>query len=173
MSGLPLENIILELSFPKEEPEPLSDRQPSKAAHGAYRILVAEDNIVNRKLAFFILEKQGHQVTGACDGKEALEALESDIFDLILMDVQMPKMDGLEATAAIREKEKKTGAHIPIIAMTAHAMIGDRDHCIEAGMDDYISKPLKADRLLNLIEHVATKKKRAQSEYLTPKKIEF
>ena len=165
-------NLVLGIA-PKEEPEPLSDRQPLKAAHGAYRILVAEDNIVNRKLAFFILEKQGHQVTGACDGKEALEALESNIFDLILMDVQMPKMDGFEATAAIREKEKKTGSHIPIIAMTAHAMIGDRERCIEAGMDDYISKPLKADRLLNLIEHVATKKKRAQSEYLTPKKIEF
>ena len=115
---------------------------PQVQSRNRYRILVVEDNAVNRKVAFHILEKQGHQVVEVENGKEALAALERHIFDLILMDVQMPVMDGFEATAAIRNKEKTSGAHIPIIALTAHAMKGDRDRCLQAGMDDYICKPL-------------------------------
>jgi len=91
------------------------------------------------------------------NGREVLKALKKDSFDLILMDVQMPEMDGLEATAAIREKEKKTRYHIPIVAMTAHAMKGDRERCLDAGMDDYVSKPLKPEDLLKTIERVIKK----------------
>ncbi len=127
-----------------------------------YRILLAEDNIINQKVAFYMLEKLGHQVKAAHNGEEAISALEKNIFDLILMDVQMPKMDGFEATAIIREKEAKTGKHIPIIAMTAHAMKGDREKCLEAGMDDYISKPLNSDELSRTIERVMRKFKENQ-----------
>lgn len=116
-------------------------------------ILLAEDNPVNRQLAVRILEKYGHKVVMVEDGKKALEALDREIFDLILMDVQMPEMDGLSATAAIRENERKTGEHIPIIAMTAHAMKGDREKCIDAGMDGYVSKPIKVEELLMAIEN--------------------
>jgi signal transduction histidine kinase/CheY-like chemotaxis protein len=116
------------------------------------RILLAEDNEVNRHVAIRILEKEGHHVVSAEDGLMTLTALSARTFDLVLMDVQMPKMDGLEATRAIREREQHTSAHIPIIAMTAHAMSGDRERCLEAGMDDYISKPINARSLLNLLE---------------------
>ena len=98
-------------------------------------ILVAEDNPVNQRLAVRLLEKRGHTTVLAGDGKEAIAALEKGSYDLILMDVQMPEMGGLEATAAIRRREESSNAHIPIVAMTAHAMKGDRQRCIEAGMD--------------------------------------
>jgi two-component system, sensor histidine kinase and response regulator len=114
-------------------------------------ILLAEDNPVNQKLALRILEKKGHTVIVVNNGKEAIEALESHKYDLILMDVQMPVLDGMEATRLIREKEKTTGAHIPIIAMTAHAMKGDKELCLEAGMDDYISKPVKPEEIYAVI----------------------
>ncbi len=97
------------------------------------RILLAEDNLVNQKLASRLLENQGHLVVVAADGAQALDTLEKQSFDLVLMDAQMPVMDGFEATAAIRRLEEKTRAHIPIIAMTAHAMVGDRQRCLEAG----------------------------------------
>jgi signal transduction histidine kinase/DNA-binding response OmpR family regulator len=116
------------------------------------RILLAEDNEVNRHVAIRILEKEGHHVVSAEDGRMTLAALSAQTFDLVLMDVQMPQMDGLEATRAIREREQLTSAHIPIIAMTAHAMSGDRERCLEAGMDDYISKPIDARALLSLLE---------------------
>lgn len=112
------------------------------------RILLAEDNAVNQKLAKGLLEKKGHRVVVAETGRAALDLLETQSFDLVLMDVQMPEMDGLEATAAIRKREASGGGHIPIIAMTAHAMVGDRERCIEAGMDDYVSKPVRAEDLL-------------------------
>jgi two-component system sensor histidine kinase/response regulator len=115
-------------------------------------ILLAEDNLVNQKLAQRILEKHGNNVKIANNGKEAMDALEKESFDLILMDVQMPEMDGFTATASVREKEKITGEHIPIIAMTAHAMKGDREKCLEAGMDDYIAKPIRTEELYRLIE---------------------
>ena len=99
-----------------------------------------------------ILSKRGHSVAVAANGKMALEMLEAQAFDLILMDVQMPEMDGFEATAAIRKNEAAAGTRIPIIAMTAHAMKGDRERCLEAGMDGYISKPVKAEELVKLVE---------------------
>jgi signal transduction histidine kinase/DNA-binding response OmpR family regulator len=114
-------------------------------------ILLAEDNTVNQRVALRILQKGGHTVTLAGTGKEALNALEQHAFDLVLMDVQMPEMDGLAATAAIRQKEQGGNRHIPIIAMTAHAMNGDRERCLAAGTDDYISKPIHAIQLLQLV----------------------
>ncbi len=118
----------------------------------ALRILLTEDHIVNQRVALHILEGQGHRVAVANNGREAVAATAEETFDLVLMDVQMPEMDGLEATAAIREQEHGTGRHIPIIAMTAHARKEDRDRCLAAGMDDYISKPIRAAKLLEVIE---------------------
>ncbi|HVP58154.1 MAG TPA: response regulator, partial [bacterium] len=115
-------------------------------------ILVAEDSPINLKLVVKMLEKRGHTVGVATNGREVLNALEKQRFDLVLMDVQMPEMDGLEATVAIREQEKKTGGHIPIIAMTAHAMKGDRERCIDIGMDAYVSKPIRAQEILAAID---------------------
>jgi len=120
------------------------------------RILLAEDNAVNQRLAVRLLEKRGHVVTLATDGLEALRALEEEHFDLILMDLQMPHMGGIEATTAIRAREISTGAHIPIVAMTAHAMTGDRERCMEAGMDGYLSKPIKAELLYTTVEELST-----------------
>jgi CheY-like chemotaxis protein/anti-sigma regulatory factor (Ser/Thr protein kinase) len=117
-------------------------------------ILLAEDNLVNQRLAMRMLEKQGHTVAVAGDGVMALAALERGRFDVILMDVQMPSMDGVEATAAIRKEEKATGQHIPIIAMTAHAMSGDRQRFLASGMDGYISKPVHQKELFEAIENV-------------------
>jgi len=115
-------------------------------------VLLAEDNAVNRRLATLLLEKHGHRVTVTANGREALAALDQENFDLVLMDVQMPEMDGIEATAAIREREQGTGRHLPIIAMTAHAMRGDQERCLEAGMDGYIAKPIKVQELIDLLE---------------------
>jgi len=106
------------------------------------RILAAEDNLINRQVAVAFLHKLGHQVTLAVNGAEALAKWRAGAFDLIFMDVQMPEMDGFEVTRQIRQEEKASGSHIPIIAMTAHAMTGDRERCLESGMDDYISKPI-------------------------------
>ena len=114
-------------------------------------ILLTEDNLVNQIFASTLLERKGHRVEVAGTGKEALAALETGEFDLVLMDVQMPEMDGLEATMEIRRRERTTGGHIPIIAMTAHAMKGDRERCLEAGMDDYVSKPIQIKELLAAI----------------------
>jgi len=118
------------------------------------RILLAEDSIVNQKLAVGLLEKHGHTVRVAHHGREALAALAAEAFDLVLMDVQMPEMDGYAATAAIRAREQQTGKHIPIVAMTAHAMKGDRERCIDAGMDEYVSKPIRSKQLFDTIEAV-------------------
>jgi two-component system sensor histidine kinase/response regulator len=120
------------------------------------RILLAEDNRVNQTLAARLLEKRGHAVTIVEDGKAALAALEADSFDLVLMDVQMPEMDGFEATAAIRERERSAGGHIPIIAMTAHALVGDQERCLAAGMDGYISKPIRTSELFATIESMVS-----------------
>jgi two-component system sensor histidine kinase/response regulator len=117
-------------------------------------ILLAEDNAVNQRLAVRLLEKRGHAVVVARNGKEALAAWTREPFDLILMDVQMPEMDGFEATAAIREAERIKGGHTPIIAMTAHAMAGDRQRCLDAGMDGYISKPIQAQTVFEAIDKV-------------------
>ena len=120
-------------------------------------ILLAEDNAVNQKLAIRLLEKRGHQVTLAHNGKEALDHLERAVFDLVLMDVQMPEMDGLEATAALRATEQGTGRHQTVVAMTALAMKGDRERCMAAGMDDYLSKPIRPQDLDSVLDsHMAT-----------------
>jgi PAS domain S-box-containing protein len=118
------------------------------------RVLLAEDNVVNQKLACRLLENHGDIVVVAGNGVQVLETLERQSFDLILMDAQMPHMDGFEATAAIRRQEQETGAHLPIIAMTAHAMVGDRQRCLEAGMDGYISKPVHPHEMFEAIEAV-------------------
>ncbi|MGH9510272.1 MAG: response regulator, partial [Terriglobales bacterium] len=129
-----------------------SRRRTTRKPTGALRILVAEDNPVNQKLAMRLLEKRGHKVEVAGNGREALETLGKKPFDLVLMDLQMPEMGGLEATARIREKERKSGGHVPIVAMTAHAMKGDRERCLEAGMDGYVSKPVRKNDLFEAIE---------------------
>jgi len=120
---------------------------------GSLRILLAEDNLVNQKLAIRLLQKRGHSVVTASNGKEALAALERERFDLVLMDVQMPEMNGFEATALIREKERTTGRRMPIVALTAHAMKGDRERCLESGMDDYLAKPIRSAELYKVIEN--------------------
>ncbi|HMH25504.1 MAG TPA: response regulator, partial [Gemmatimonadaceae bacterium] len=127
-------------------------RHSLNEAHRSLRILVAEDNAVNRKLVMALLGKRGHTVVSVVNGREAVAAATKDAFDIVLMDVQMPEMDGLEATAAIRKLEVVTGAHVPIIALTAHAMKGDREICVAAGMDEYLSKPINPKQLFALIE---------------------
>jgi signal transduction histidine kinase/CheY-like chemotaxis protein/PAS domain-containing protein/HPt (histidine-containing phosphotransfer) domain-containing protein len=118
------------------------------------RILVAEDNPVNQRVVRHMLEKQGHQVRVAGSGAEALDALGQEAFDLVFMDVQMPGMDGLEATGELRKREQGTGRRTPVVALTAHAMKGDRERCLQAGMDDYVTKPLSADALRRAIAEV-------------------
>ncbi len=119
------------------------ERTPDRAL----RILLAEDNLVNQKLAVRLLEKRGHTVAVANNGREALESTADERFDLVLMDVQMPVIGGLEATVKIRERERRTGEHLPILAMTAHALKGDRERCLEVGMDGYVSKPFRMSEL--------------------------
>jgi CheY-like chemotaxis protein len=116
------------------------------------RVLLAEDNAVNQKLMLHVLEKRGYSVTVASDGLLALEAYKRQSFDLVLMDIQMPGMGGFEATRAIRQHEEATSRHIPIIALTAHAMKGDRERCLEAGMDDYLTKPIQKAALFEAIQ---------------------
>jgi signal transduction histidine kinase/CheY-like chemotaxis protein len=141
--------------------EPSADLVPSKRAASGLRILLAEDNVVNRVVVTVILEKCGHSLVQAANGREALEAAIKEEFDLIIMDVQMPEMDGLEATRRIREAEKATGHHIPITAMTAHAMAGDRERCLAGGMDHYLSKPLIKAELYWLLDQILAGRKPA------------
>ncbi|HKX33432.1 MAG TPA: ATP-binding protein [Blastocatellia bacterium] len=137
---------------PSASPQSAPAAPPGSARQSrTLSILLTEDNLINQKVATRLLEKQGHTVVIANNGREAVTALERDHFDLVLMDVQMPVMSGFEATAAIRETERLTGRHLPIIAMTAHAMKGDRELCLSAGMDGYISKPIQATDLFQLI----------------------
>jgi CheY-like chemotaxis protein len=123
-------------------------------ADSKLRVLLAEDNAVNQRLAARLLEKQGHSAVVVGTGRAALKALDEQEFDLVLMDVQMPDMDGLEATAAIRGREKGNVKRVPIIAMTAHAMSGDRERCLAAGMDGYVAKPIFGEALAREINRV-------------------
>jgi two-component system, sensor histidine kinase and response regulator len=135
------------MAHPAEPHPPAVDRR-------CFTILLVENNLVNQKVATRFLEKKGHKVFLAESGQKALEAWRERAFDVILMDVQMAEMDGFEATAIIREQEKTSGRHTPIIAMTAHAMVGDRERCLAAGMDDYVSKPINAADLFAAIQRV-------------------
>jgi PAS domain S-box-containing protein len=131
-------------------------------------VLLAEDNPVNQTLAMRLLEKWGHQLVVANNGREALAQFERQHFDVVLMDVQMPEMSGIEATIHIREKEKNQSSHVPIIAMTAHAMKGDRERCLEAGMDDYLAKPIQADDLFRALERISPASKTEAPAILSP-----
>jgi CheY-like chemotaxis protein len=128
------------------------ERSAQDSAAEPLRILLAEDNLVNQRVASRMLERRGHHVTTAATGQEALAHFDRERFDVILMDVQMPGMDGLETTAAIRKRELATGARIPIVALTARSMKGDRERCLEAGMDNYITKPINAAELMSVVE---------------------
>jgi PAS domain S-box-containing protein len=149
-----LQDVISRLLGEEEGAGPLITRYSLATAANAgacLRVLVAEDNAVNQKLVARLLEKRGHSVSIVGNGREALESLEQEPYDLVLMDVQMPEMDGFEATGELRKREKHTGLHIPVIALTAHAMKGDRERCLEAGMDGYLSKPIRAPELDELL----------------------
>jgi signal transduction histidine kinase/DNA-binding response OmpR family regulator len=137
--------------------------QDAREPDASLRVLLAEDNVVNQRLAVRLLEKRGHRVVVAGTGLEALKALEKESFDVVLMDVQMPEMDGLEATAILREKEKVTGLHQAVVALTAHAMKGDREKCIEGGMDGYLTKPIRPQELDQLLEIYVARRMEARN----------
>jgi two-component system, sensor histidine kinase and response regulator len=147
---------VLDIREAPQEERNVVTKHSVREGRAALRVLLAEDNVVNQRLAVMILNKRGYDVVVAVNGKEAVAAVEQEAFDVILMDVQMPEMDGFEATASIRKKEKDTGGHIPIIAMTAHAMKGDRERCLAAGMDGYLSKPIRPDSLVATIDEAIT-----------------
>src|SRR5262249_25980895 len=129
----------------------------SEATGRKLNLLLVEDNPVNQKLAIRLLEKMGHDVVLAVNGREAVELAATKEFDVVLMDIQMPVMGGMEATKKIREAETKSGKRTPIVAMTAHAMKGDKERCLEGGMDGYVSKPIRLDLLRSEIERVTKK----------------
>lgn len=148
-----LDSIVNVLGLAKEaKPRQRSTHVSFGHAQRKLHVLLAEDNAVNQKLAVRLLEKRGHSVVVCSNGRAALEMLESERFDAVLLDVQMPELDGLETTAAIRARERGTGQQVPIIAMTAHAMKGDREHCLEAGMNGYVIKPLEPRALFETLE---------------------
>ena len=169
-----LDAILMALGHPTGE-IPVITRHTIQEARRRLDILLAEDNIVNQKLAVKMLEKRGHRVVVASNGREAIEELERKTFDLVLMDVQMPEMDGFEATKKIRVHElelatrnPQLATRTPIVAMTAHAMKGDRERCLEAGMDEYISKPIKVEKLFGVIEKLVHKSRNNKGERLSP-----
>jgi two-component system, sensor histidine kinase and response regulator len=150
------EAMLKVLGMQKEKPEnQLVTRHSLREARRHLSVLLAEDNAINRELAVRLLSKRGHSVTVVENGKQSVAAVQTKTFDVVLMDVQMPEMDGFEATAAIRQWEQANGRHTPIIAMTAHAMKGDRERCLAAGMDAYISKPIQFDELLEVTESLS------------------
>ena len=162
-----LDTILMVLGRPGDEPPSLVTSRRVQDAHKRLHILLAEDNPINRKVAFEVLKKRGHRVTMVVNGLEALRAFEREHFDLILMDVQMPEMDGFAATREIRQLEASPGSSIPnrrspipIVAMTAHALKGDREKCLEAGMHDYVSKPVKAELLYRVVENLVKNQKK-------------
>ena len=136
----------------EESPSLVTRHTLSETRKLGLRLLLAEDNAINQKLAMVLLQKAGYSVDAVGDGAQAVEKVKANQYSAVLMDVQMPELDGLEATQQIRDWEKSTGQHIPIIAMTAHAMAGDRERCLDAGMDDYVSKPLEPKVLFNALD---------------------
>jgi two-component system, sensor histidine kinase and response regulator len=145
----------LENALGRRELEPVAmPAAPPPVVNRGLRVLLAEDNHVNQRVAVLLLQKRGFAVTVASDGAEAIEAYKRDRFEIVLMDVQMPVMDGFEALAAIRAIERETGRHTPVIALTAHAMVEDRDRCLAAGMDAFLAKPLSGVRLSEVIDQV-------------------
>ncbi len=135
-----------------DETAPALPARAATTARSKLRVLLVEDSLFNQKLAIALLEKRGHQVTLANNGREAVEVFFRQPFDRVLMDVQMPEMDGLEATQVIRQREARSGWHVPILAMTAQVMSGDRERCLAAGMDEYLTKPIRADHLYEVLE---------------------
>lgn len=146
----------------QEKPAPIitdNSLNVRRQSHQSLRILLAEDNAVNQMLATRLLEKRGHRVTVTSNGREALAALTESAFDLVFMDVQMPEMDGIETTVALREREKESGVHQPVIALTALVIKGDKERCLEAGMDGYISKPIRQQELDEILDSYMAKLK--------------
>ena len=137
-----------------DEKEPPPPTQGLDRTQEPIKVLLAEDNPVNQKLIVSILEKRGHEVVVARNGREAVEALEASEFDLVLMDVEMPEMDGLEATRLIRQRQSPAGRHLPIVGLSAHAMRGDRERCLDAGMDEYMTKPINLDLFIKTVERL-------------------
>ena len=165
-----LDAILAALSKPARTPEapPANQDLPAQQTTGV-RVLLAEDNEVNRKLVKTLLEKRGHFVVAAENGRDAMAILERDTVDLVLMDIQMPVMDGFEAIRAIRSKELNSGGHLPIIALTAHTMKGNRERCLDAGADDYVAKPIRTPELLAAMDRVLARKPGpSPSEALAP-----
>ncbi len=147
------ESLVAVLGQKVEEPPKLVTRHLlSEQKRSGQRLLLAEDNAINQKLAVVLLQKAGYSVDTVENGRQAVERSQQEAYNAILMDVQMPELDGFEATGQIRKKELKSGKHTPIIAMTAHALVGDRERCLEAGMDDYVSKPLEPQFLLAVLD---------------------
>src|SRR5262249_53903451 len=132
------------------------------------RMLLVEDSLPNQKIALAILSGWGHSVAVAVDGQEGLARFAAEEFDVILMDIQMPVMDGFACTAAIRAAEARTGGHVPIVAMTGNALVGDREKCLAAGMDDYVPKPIRRDDLLRALASVVSARPAAGSPAVAP-----
>jgi PAS domain S-box-containing protein len=152
-------------------PRPSSPQTPGSQPRTC-RILLAEDNLINQKVALAILRQAGHEVVVVNNGREVLDLLESRPFDVVIMDGQMPVMDGFEATARIRQREQQVGGHLPVIAVTAHALRGDREHCLAAGMDGYVSKPVDPVQLLREIEACLDRTKAGDSPPVPPASVE-
>jgi CheY-like chemotaxis protein/HPt (histidine-containing phosphotransfer) domain-containing protein len=153
----------LQFSFVQRQKARMDEPSLPPTSGVRLKVLLAEDNAVNQRLAVRVLERDGHTPVVVNNGKEALAALEREDFDLVLMDVQMPEMGGFECTELIRQRERQTGKHIPIIAMTAHAMKGDEERCLASGMDGYICKPIQFDKLRAAIAQVCKGRSESQS----------
>jgi PAS domain S-box-containing protein len=158
-----LDAIVMALGVTKVDDDEAAAERSRADFSGSLDVLLAEDSPVNQKLVIGLLERQGHRVTVVGTGKQAVRMLEGRSFDLVIMDIQMPEMDGLEATKAIRARESRAGTHVPIVAMTAHAMKDDRDRCLAAGMDEYIAKPVRAKHLFETIYGVVAAARRASA----------
>jgi CheY-like chemotaxis protein len=149
-------HFVLRVGLPTPQPAPVwhSPATPQNRGQQGLSILLAEDNPVNQRLAMALLRKMGHTVTPVANGHEALAAIAAQRFDVAILDVQMPKLDGMEATRALRSAERLGTSRLPVIAMTAHAMLGDRERCLEAGMDGYVPKPINERAVAAEIQQV-------------------